>query len=81
MATVLLRNISPLGHLDVPLIRREGDPVGQESAGCLEPGEVFKVPAALAGQAPSGTQGTDDWDPGQGLLAQTGNFELVEKEA
>lgn len=81
MATVLLRNISPLGHLDVPLIRREGDPVGRESVGCLEPGEVFKVPAALAGRAPSGTPGTADWDPGTGLLAQTGNFEIVEKEA
>lgn len=75
--TVTLRNISPLGTLDVPLIAREGEPLGQEGRGCLEPGETFTVPAHLAGRAPSGTPGEDDWDPGEGLLGQTGNFALV----
>jgi hypothetical protein len=65
MATVKIRNISPLGHLDLPLIRREGDPLGQEGAGCLEPGEVFEVPAEIAGA----------------LLAQADNFEAVGKES
>ena len=77
--TVTLRNISPLGTIDVPLIAREGEPIGQEGRGCLEPGETFTGPAALAGRAPSGTPGEEDWDPGEGLLGQTSNFELVIK--
>ncbi|HEY2088603.1 MAG TPA: hypothetical protein VGH54_21610 [Mycobacterium sp.] len=39
----VLRNISPLGELDLPLIYRQGDPIGEEGAGCLEPGERFDV--------------------------------------
>ena len=89
--TVRLRNISPLGRIDLPLLRREGD-VDGEGIGCLEPGEVFDCPVELAGRAPSGRpsvgepgdDGYDpghDWDPGDGLLAQTGNFELVRARA
>lgn len=65
-----LRNISPLGELDLPLI-------GQ----VLAPGEVFDVDEALAGRAPSITvdtgTGEEVLDLGEGLLAQVGNFEAV----
>lgn len=93
MATVLLRNINPLGQVDLRLVGREGEPLGEEGSGCLEPGEVFEIDAALAGRAPTGTPswgepGQDDfapaskdWDPGEGLLAQVGNYELVAKAA
>ena len=37
-----LRNTNPLGRVDVPILRREGD-VSGEGVGCLEPGEVFEV--------------------------------------
>ena len=37
-----IRNINPLGRVDVPLLRREGD-VDGEGTGCLEPGEVVDV--------------------------------------
>ena len=77
MSTVKLRNINPLGQVDLPLLRREGEPFDTEGRGCLEPGEVFDCPAHLAGRAPSGTSGEADWDPGEGLLAQVGNYELV----
>jgi hypothetical protein len=90
VATVRLRNVSPLGALDLPLIGRT-----------VEAGEVFDVDASLAGRAPSafrpveadeqaaahltrpvldgdGNQvGVEIYDPGEGLLAQVGNFELV----
>lgn len=97
MGTVLLRNINPLGHVDLPLVgRQEGDDratLGTEGVGCLEPGEVFEVDADLAGQAPSThlidvvdeegepTGATVEvHDPGHGLLAQVGNYELVTEE-
>lgn len=48
-----LRNVNPLGRVDLPIARREGDVEG-EGRGCLEPGEVFEVPddigAALLAQ-------------------------------
>lgn len=78
MAIVRLRNINPLGRVDLPLIGRQGEDEG-EGVACLEPGETFEVDAKLAGRAPSGTPGEDDYDPGEGLLAQVGNFELVAK--
>jgi hypothetical protein len=74
MTTVRLRNINPLGRVDLPLVGREGDKEG-EGIACLEPGEVFAVPAALAGRPPSGKPG----DLGEGLLAQVGNYELADK--
>ncbi len=98
-----LRNINPLGYVDLPLIRREGasdDPGGdQPGSGCLVPGEVFEVSDEHAGVAPHWrpseegdadpdgvirrfeTRVDDDLlevlDPGHGLLAQVGNYELV----
>lgn len=78
MATVRLRNINPLGQVDLPLVGREGDPLGEHGDGCLEPGEVFEVDEQLAGRAPSGTPGEDGYDPGEGLLAQVGNYELAD---
>lgn len=54
--SVLLRNISPLGYLDLPLIRRVGEsdvPGGDEpGSGCLIPGEEFEVSDEHAGVAP-----------------------------
>jgi len=43
---VKIRNISPLGRVDVPLLRRQGDIEG-EGRGCLEPGEVIEVSDAI----------------------------------
>lgn len=43
---VKIRNINPLGRVDVPLLRRQGDIEG-EGRGCLEPGEVIEVPDEL----------------------------------
>lgn len=77
MATVRLRNINPLGRVDLPLIGRQGDDEG-EGVACLEPGEEFEIDAKLAGRAPSGNPGDDEYDPGEGLLAQVGNYELVD---
>lgn len=47
MGTVRLRNINPLGRVDLPLIAREGDVEG-EGIGCLERGEVFEVESDVA---------------------------------
>lgn len=44
-----IRNINPLGRVDVPLLRRQGDIVG-EGRGCLEPGEVIEVPDDVAAE-------------------------------
>lgn len=41
-----IRNISPLGRVDVPLLRRQGD-IKDEGRGCLEPGEVIEVADAI----------------------------------
>jgi hypothetical protein len=64
MPTVKLRNVNPLGQVDLPLLRREGEPFGEPGAGCLEPGEVFDCPAEFA----------------DALLEQVGNYELVPDE-
>ncbi|MBP6570923.1 MAG: hypothetical protein KA226_05855 [Gemmatimonadales bacterium] len=67
-----LRNINPLGQVDLPLLGRT-----------LEPGEEFDVDDAVAGRPPSGTpfdDGEPDFDMGAGLLAQVGNFEVVEAD-
>jgi len=66
-----LRNVNPIGQVDLPLIYRQGEPFGEPGSGCLEPGEEFDVDAELAGRAPSSRS------PGEGLLAQVGNYELV----
>ncbi len=63
-----LRNCNPLGAVDLPLIGRT-----------LAAGEVFEVTAEQAGRAPSTSKdadGNDVFDPGEGLLAQVGNYEL-----
>ncbi len=44
---VKIRNINPLGRVDVPILRRQGDIEG-EGRGCLEPGEVVDVADELA---------------------------------
>jgi hypothetical protein len=75
VAKVTLRNVSPLGDLDLPLIGRQGDH-------CLKAGEEFEVDATLAGRAPSafvGEDGNEITDPGEGLLAQVGVFEPVDQ--
>jgi hypothetical protein len=78
-----LRNTNPLGQVDLPLIGRQGEPLGEEGVGCLEPGEVFEVDDALAGREPADI--TDEGgnvigqDLGEGLLAQVGNYERVEE--
>jgi hypothetical protein len=59
-----LRNTNPLGHVDLPLIGREGEPLGEEGVGCLEPGEVFEV----------------DDETGEALLEQAGNYELADEK-
>lgn len=65
MAT--LRNVSPLGDLDFPLMRR-----------VVEAGEEFEVPDDVAGYPPRPPSDEEpDGHPGDGLLAQVGNFELV----
>lgn len=56
-----LRNTNPLGAVDLPLIGRQGEPIGEEGVGCLEPGEVFEI----------------DDERGNALLEQVGNYELV----
>lgn len=87
MSTVKLRNINPLGYVDLPLLRREAGPgethgdvrFDSEGVGCLTPGEVFECPVELAGRPPSGKPGTDKYNPGVGLLAQVGNYQLVKE--
>jgi hypothetical protein len=92
MSTVLLRNTNPLGYVDVPILGRVGEVDDQAGEGCLIPGEVFECPAEIAGEAPKGTPssgepGDDDYQPaskdfdlGWGLLAQVGNYELVDDD-
>lgn len=60
-----VRNISPLGHVDVPLLRRQGEPFDEVGRGCLQPGEEIDVTEDQARQ----------------LLPQRGNFEAVDAEA
>lgn len=41
------------------------------------PGEPIEVDAELAGRAPKGEPGDEDFDPGEGLLAQPSNWKLA----
>lgn len=59
-----VRNINPMGQVDVPLLRRQGEPYGVEGSGCLEPGEVFETDADTAAL----------------LLEQADNYELVTEQ-
>lgn len=61
MSKVTLRNVNPLGYVDVPVLRREGDVDDTPGVGCLVPGEEFEVEESLAAE----------------LLEQVGNYELV----
>lgn len=56
-----LRNVNPMGHVDVPLIGRQGEPYDEHGAGCLAAGEVFEVTQAVADV----------------LLEQSDNYQLV----
>lgn len=86
MSTVKLRYVGGLLHADVPILAREGEPLDDHGEGCLVRGEVFDCDPTVAGRAPKlaedGTLelGEDGQpaDPGEGLLAQVGNFEVVE---
>lgn len=82
MSTVQLRNTNPVGAVDLPLIGRQdgtGEHAGTEGVGALEPGEVFEVAAKVAGKAPTYDDEGNATDLGEGLLAQVGNYELVEQ--
>jgi len=81
---VKIRNINPLGRVDLPVARREGDVAG-EGVGCLEPGEVFEVPDEVGTEllkqvgnyAPAGEPGEVFEVPdevGTELLKQVGNY-------
>ena len=65
--SITLRNVSPLGDLDVPILRR-----------IVEAGEEFEVPASIAGCAPVAATDQDPGHPGEGLLGQADNFKIVE---
>jgi hypothetical protein len=78
MPTLHHKNV--IGQVDLPLIGRQGEPFGVPGSGCLEPGEDFDVSDEHAGRAPSTSKdadGVDVFDPGEGLLAQVDNYELV----
>lgn len=59
-----IRNINPIGHVDVPILGREGEPLGVEGRGCLEPGEVIETSDEIAKR----------------LLEQSDNFEPVKTD-
>jgi hypothetical protein len=66
MSLVKLRNVNPIGHVDLPLVGRSGDEyVGEEGIGCLEPDEVFEVTPEHAAI----------------LLQQIGNYEPADDAA
>lgn len=90
MSTVKLRYIGGIPYVDVPILSREGDdPLEEHGAGCVVRGEVFECDKEIAGRPPKlNADGTlklgDDSqpvDPGEGLLAQPSNFELVKPAA
>lgn len=72
---VTLRNRSPLGAVDNPLIGR-----------IVDAGEEFDVPTEVAGEEPKdavGEPGHKNYKPadlGSGLLAQAEHFERVTKK-
>lgn len=61
----VIRNVNPLGQVDLPLIYRQGEPLDTHGVGCLEPGEEFTVSAEHAAI----------------LLGQSANYEPVDAEA
>jgi hypothetical protein len=90
VSTVQLRYIGGIEHVDVPILRREGEPLEEHGVGCLVRGEVFTCDKTVAGRVPKladdGTLEIDPdtgqpVDPGEGLLAQVANFELASKPA
>lgn len=75
---VRLRHIDPQGHVDSPLLGRQGHPddktdddgqalegADRHGHGCLEPGEILELPEKVA----------------HALLEQIGNWELADKLA
>jgi hypothetical protein len=54
-----LKHINPMGQVDVPVLRRQGEPFGEHGSGCLEPGEVFETTDAIAGRAPQWRPATE----------------------
>jgi len=40
----------------------------------VERGHIIEVPADVAGRPPAGEHGDEDYDPGEGLLAQVDNW-------
>lgn len=90
MATVKLRYVGGLMHVDIPILGREGEPLDEHGEGCLVRGEEFECDAKIAGRAPKlasdGTLEVDPdtgqpVDPGDGLLALVGEFEPVDGAA
>jgi hypothetical protein len=61
VSTVTLRNVNPIGEVEIPEIGRT-----------VEAGETFDCDSSVAGASPSGD------DLGSGLLAQVGNYVLVD---
>jgi hypothetical protein len=63
----VLKNINPMGLVDLPLIGRQGGPYGDADIGrgCLKPGETFDV----------------DDDQARVLLQQTSNYEPADDAA
>lgn len=60
-----IKNVSPYGALDVPLLGREGEPYDEHGTGCLSAGEVVEVSEAHA----------------RILLEQIGNYEPADAAA
>jgi hypothetical protein len=88
VSTVQLRYVGALLHADVPILNRQGEPLDEHGEGCVVRGEVFTCDATVAGRPPKldadgALELGDDGqpvDPGEGLLAQVGVFELAEAE-
>lgn len=76
---VLLRNVSPLGEIDLPLIRREGDN-GEYGPGVNDDGDPIEVRTAVHGSGclERGEVFEVDDETAAHLLEQVGNFELAE---
>lgn len=66
MPDVTLRNINPLGDVQIPSLGIE-----------VAAGETFTVPDDVAGKAPTVNADGVVKDLGKGLLAQAGNYELA----
>lgn len=55
-----LKNINPMGQVDVPVLGRQGEPFGEPGRGCLERGETVEVSDEVAGEAPFWRAATED---------------------